>query len=144
MTWSTVADFATALTLLATAGVLIGLVNTLRDQRRQALLYLHGYLARDELSAAREAVRCRLSTIPYAAWTDDDKLHASRVCASYDQAGFLMETKVIAPAQAELLLRSSWGESVCDQYEALEGFLDARQTPSKTGRAFFVHFGRLY
>ncbi|HEV3041603.1 MAG TPA: putative molybdenum carrier protein [Candidatus Angelobacter sp.] len=69
---------------------------------------------------------------------------ANRVCASYDQAGILILDKAVDAKSAELFLRTSWGESICDQYEALQDFLEDWQTPWKRGKEFFIHFGRLY
>jgi hypothetical protein len=41
-------------------------------------------------------------------------------------------------------MSSSWGESICDQFEALQDYLADKQTPTRTGAEFFKHFTALY
>jgi hypothetical protein len=89
-------------------------------------------------------VRTELCKKPYADWTDDDKQAANDVCASYDQAAILLAARVLDSGSEKHFLRSSWGKSICHQYELLKDFLDDRQTPTETGREFFRHFGELY
>jgi len=116
-----------------------------RDQdKAQALFYLHKHLAKREFSVARRQVRTALWKKEYNEWSDEDKEMASAVCASYDQAGILILSKAVDTESADLFLESSWGESICDQYEALQEFLMDWQTPWKRGREFFAHFERLY
>jgi hypothetical protein len=145
LTWLEVgAQIGEIITGLSIVVLILSFRNELKSQRLQSLLYLHQYLAQDDLSAARRAVRTRLFKVPYGEWTDDDKIIANRVCASYDQAGILITSGAIDSKYAQALLSSSWGESICDQYEALAHFLDHQQTPRKTGREFFRSFSDLY
>lgn len=115
-----------------------------RSVRHQSLLHLHQYLAQDAFSASRHRVRTELYQKPYGNWNDRDKDDANSVCASYDQAGLLISNGTIDKKTTNSLLESSWGESVCDQYEALTPFLSDYQTPNKTGYEFFFHFTGLY
>jgi hypothetical protein len=134
-------------TIVASLGLIIAIVSLAREirtQNLQSLFYLHQYLAQDEFSEARRLVRTHLFSRPYEKWSEGDRAQASKVCASYDQAGILIEAGILASDARDLFLRSSWGESICDQYEALGGFLSSRQTPKKTGAEFFHHFTSLY
>lgn len=140
----TLADLGSAIGGIGLLIAVVALVKQLRAQNLQSLFYLHQYLAQDAFSAARQRVRTRLHAVAYGDWTDDDKAAANKVCSSYDQAGLLIGAGVLAKDTRKVFLSSSWGESVCDQYESLEPFLDAQQTPTRTGREFFAHFTALY
>lgn len=138
------AQIATIITSLSVMIVFLRFVNDLKNQRLQSLIYLHQYLSQDDFSIARRAIRTDLYRKQYSDWTDEDKSFANRVCSSYDQAGIMITGGIIDYNTAKVLLKSSWGESICDQYEALKDYLDDKQTPTRTGREFFRHFGDLY
>ncbi len=146
------ADFlANIATIFAAFGVLIALwrvSHDIRTRNQQSFFYLHQYLSQDGFSVARRELRERLREIDYEDWTEDDKASANRVCASYDQAGILITGGIVDSQSAEVFLRSSWGESICHQYEALSDYLDddrvKRGVSAIRGRDFFVHFGDLY
>ncbi|MGP0094367.1 MAG: hypothetical protein ACLPKB_31145 [Xanthobacteraceae bacterium] len=138
------AELATIVTSLSVLILLLSFVSNIRYQRLQSLIYLHQYLSQNDFSVARRAVRTILQKKPYCEWTEEDKLHANRVCASYDQAGILITGGIIDTRSAKVILKSSWGESICHQYEILATYLDDTQTPAGTGREFFRHFGDLY
>ena len=135
---------ALALAAIALCVTVFRLVNERKGERHHAFFYLHEHLAKSEFSVARRRVRTALWRKEYSEWDDEDREMANRVCASYDQAGILILDKAIDAKSAERFLRTSWGESICDQYEALQDFLNDWQTPWKRGKDFFVHFGRLY
>ena len=84
-------------------------------------------------------MRTELFKKDYSEWSEDDKEQANRVCASYDQAGILLSAGVVNPKTAKGFLSSSWGQSIVDQYESLEPFVNDKQTPTATGREFFHH-----
>lgn len=107
-------------------------------------LYLHRYLSRPEHGQARQHVRTQLPGKLFADWSPTDSASASVVAASYDQAQILIRSGAITGPQREFFLSSSWGESICHQYETLDRFLAHRQTPTATGKAFFRHFAELY
>lgn len=137
----------TLLELISALAIVVAVIQLTREVRSssvQSLFYLHQYLAQDTFSHARKVVRTQLCNKPYADWTGEDRDAANRVCASYDQAGLLMGTGVIPKRVKRLFLASSWGNSICDQYESLVPFLDDQQTPTLTGREFFRHFSWLY
>lgn len=140
----TLADVGSTIGGISLVIAVIALIRELRAQNLQNLFYLHQYLAQDAFSVARQVVRTRLHAVSYDEWTDADKAAANKVCASYDQAGLLIGAGVLAKPTRKLFLSSSWGESVCDQYESLRPFLDDQQTPTRTGREFFAHFTALY
>lgn len=138
------ADVGQMLSGFALLIAVIALIREMRSQNLQSLFYLHQYLAQDDFSEARRRVRTRLHAVAYGAWTEIDRAAASKVCASYDQAGLLLSAGVLSDRTRKLFLDSSWGESVCDQYEALRPFLAEQQTPTRTGVEFFKHFSDLY
>ena len=141
---STGAQIGTILTGLTIFFALVRLTREIRVQNLQSLFYLHQYLSQIDFGKARKAVRTKLFCKPYEEWTDEDKEAANNVCASYDQAGILISAGVLDDHTRKTFLSSSWGESICDQYECLKPFLDDMQTPNKTGREFFCHFTMLY
>lgn len=137
----------TALELISALAIVVAVAQLTREVRAssvQSLFYLHQYLAQDTFSHARKVVRTQLCNKPYKDWTNDDRDAANRVCASYDQAGLLMGAGIIPKRVKKLFLASSWGNSICDQFETLFPFLDDQQTPTLSGRQFFRHFSWLY
>ena len=140
----TLADLGSVVGSFSLIIAAIALIREMRTQNLQNLFYLHQYLSQDELSNARRRVRTEIHRREYHEWNDEDREAASRVCASYDQAGLLIGAGVLNDQARKLLLSSSWGESICDQYESLQPFLYDQQTPSRTGFEFFQHFTALY
>ncbi len=141
---STVAQLVQALAAVSIFVAMWGLRRQIRQQNLSSFFYLHQYLSAKEYSNARKLVRTELFKKPYANWTADDKQAANDVCASYDQAAILLAARVLDSKSEKHFLKSSWGRSICHQYETLKDFLDDRQTPAETGREFFRHFGELY
>lgn len=141
---SALAELGSALAGISVFFAVIQLTREMRSENLQSLFYLHQYLAQGDFSAARHIVRTRLHSLPYSEWCEGDRAVANTVCASYDQAGLLISAGILRKETKRLFLRSSWGESICDQYEALSSFLADAQTPNKTGADFFCHFAGLY
>lgn len=115
-----------------------------KGQNFQALFYLHQYLAQDEFGYARYMVRKELSEKDYSEWSVENKKYANEVCASYDQAGILISFGIMSAKTKRKFLKSSWGISICEQYDILNDYLNDKQTPLQTGREFFHHFTDLY
>lgn len=138
------ANLGTTLAGVSLIFVVVQLIREARGKNLQSFFYLHKYLSQNEFSAARHLVRTNLISKPYKDWVDEDKKMANKVCASYDQAGLLILTGIMNKKTKIMFLKSSWGESMCDQYEILSGFLSDKQTPNKTGKEFFCHFCDLY
>ena len=142
--WSIWADIATVLTSISLIGAIISLARETRTQNLQSFFYLHGYLSQDEFSKARKAIRTEQFCKLYSSWTEEDKMNANKVCASYDQTGIFLSMGILDKKTMQEFLSSSWGDSIIDQYESLAPFLDDNQTPTQTGREFFRHFAWLY
>lgn len=136
-----IANILTGITVFI---MIVQLRNQGRDQDIQSLLYLQEYLSKDDLNRARYMIRTELCSKQYGQWSAPDKETANKICASYDQAGIIVTEGIVSKKAATLFLKSSWGESICDQYEALKPYLDEFQTPHKTGTEFFRHFAALY
>lgn len=133
--------------VIASIGILIAVVSLTKEIRSQNLnnfFYLHEYLSQMDFSSARKHVRTSLYKKPYAEWSEEDRQDANQVCASYDQAGILLNNGIIDKKTKKVFLKSSWGQSIIDQYEALAPFLADQQTPHLTGEEFFHHFSELY
>lgn len=138
------AQWATIITSISILIAMIQLLREARAQNLQSFFYLHEYLSQNELGDCRRTVRTVLYKKPYQTWNEDDFRTANYVCASYDQAGILIDAGVINKKTKIAFLRSSWGQSIIDQYEALDNYLNDMQTPTQSGYDFFVHFGKLY
>lgn len=120
------------------------LTREIRNQNMQSLFYLHQYLAQDEASAAFHHVRTELHRRPFETWDEVDMRAANKACATYDQAGLLLSTGILNRKTRAAFLSSSWGMSICDQYETLVPYLREMQTPTRSGAEFFGHFAELY
>ena len=159
MDWSVIASISSFITSFSVLLVIIQIKKNSDTQNTSSFFYLHNFLSSEALMVARKEVRTVLYGKPYEEWTEEDKSNANRVCASYDQAGILLNYGIIDNKTKKLFLLSSWGKSILHQYEALAQFLDDRQSPACaccinkkptcekpkcTGRAFFEHFTRLY
>jgi hypothetical protein len=113
-------------------------------QNNNSLVYLHNYLSKDQFIEARHEIKVNLRFKDYDEWTDEDRSMANLICSSYDQAGILLAFGIVNAKTKRKLLASSWGVSICDQYECLAHYLEAKQTPSQNGKEFFKHFVALY
>ncbi len=112
----------------------------------QRLLYLHGFLSSSDQMAARRWLRARKDE---TAWDVKEDEFADVVSAAYDQAGILLLAPgLVNSKQTKYLLRSSWGKSICEQYELIEKRERHRalRGPHKTHTLLnhFTHFGDLY
>jgi hypothetical protein len=133
--------------IFSSIAVLIAIVQftrEIRTQNHQSFFYLHEYLSQDVFSVARRNIRTMEHGKPYEKWNVNDKNNANYICTSYDQAGILIEIGAIDKKTAVNFLKTSWGDSIIDQYELLSPYLDAKQTPTQYGRDFFRHFYLLY
>jgi hypothetical protein len=142
-------DIATIIAgLVAAVGAPIALLTFKADREQKVneqIFYLHDYLTRKEFHDSRLLIREHMPPKPIEAWTDAEKQAANFVCSSYDQAGILIVNRIIGPFPARVFLESSWGESICHQYEKLAPYLDSPRTPGGlTGREYFWTFGKLY
>ena len=144
MWWDVAADVATVITSVSLIITIIQLIRERGNENTASFFYLHKYLSQEQFSVARKKVRTELFKKDYSCWTEEDREHANRVCASYDQAGILISSGVVSKKAARGFLSSSWGQSIIDQFESLSPFLNDMQTPTLTGKQFFRHFEWLY
>ena len=141
-----VTGFISSLTTLIT---LLLLGSHRRAQRyswdAQRLLYLHGYLSNPEQMSARRMLRSKREV---ERWETEEDEQADKVSAAYDQAGILLLAPgLVNSKQTRYLLRSSWGKSICEQYELIEKREKHRALhgPVKSHGLgnHFTHFGAL-
>jgi hypothetical protein len=114
----------------------------------QRLLYLHSFLSSAEQMEARRSLRSKTDV---ATWQTKDDDFADVISAAYDQAGILLLAPgLVTSKQTKYLLKSSWGKSICEQFEHIEkreNYRDlTKSLPLKTHtlKNHFVHFGDLY
>lgn len=146
-------DFQALANLSQAGAMLVGLIallltlgqlsRSMRQANNSSLFYLHQYLTAAEFVEARRYFRTNPPPADYRNWSEEARRQANLVAASYDQAGILLDARAVAPADRDLFLRSSWGESICDQFDALRPFLLAPQTQTRNGYGFFRHFAAL-
>lgn len=106
--------------------------------------YLHSYLSNVDFHQARHHVRKLLSGKPFKNWCKTDEKNANLVAASYDQAQILLSSGLISEHLKSHFFNSSWGESICHQYELLSVYLWTNQAPHMKGGDFFRHFKEIY
>ncbi len=117
----------------------------IRDSDLHALFYVHGYLADERFAKARREVRSSLCSKPFKDWGEDEYEAADLVATSYDQAGILFNLGVVSDESKQRFLESSWGRSICDQWEVLDqDWLDEHKVVGRPARDFFIHFEGLY
>lgn len=126
-----------------TIGVIIAAVTLYKHWRVaqiQNFFYLHNLLSRQEYAAARRKMReygksprfRKDKTFPKSL-----KESADLVCASYDQAGILIEAGLLSSRDRRKFYESSWGQSIVEQFEWLRLYLNE---PGKDRIEFFRHF----
>lgn len=139
------ADIANIVASVSVFIAVISLAKEIKNQNIQSFFYLHEYLSQDHFSEARRQVRKKIYKKSfYSDYSEKELEFANRVCASYDQAGIIIKTKMINKNIVNEFIKSSWGRSIVDQYCSLKLFLDEQQTPNKIGRDFFEHFTYIY
>lgn len=113
----------------------------LEDARKtakgQALLDLASFLQAEDVRDARGIVRKAPKDHP---WSKDVERAAAKVCSSYDTVGTLIQAGVVEP----LPVIRQWGPSICECYEALEGFIREKQQPHESGSTYYSQFDALY
>ena len=102
------------------------------DNMIKLLRYLHEI----EFSQARMVVRYQLREKNYKDWTDLEKESVSKVCSSYDLAGFLIRARMINTKQ----FLKSWGKSICHCYSIMKPFIEDDQGPNLTDDRYWINF----
>lgn len=122
-----------------------------RSENSKILLYLHEYLSRNEYRDARRHIKFSMlgndgEIKHWLDWTNVDKKFAYEVCSCYDQAGFLLLSDLVDDKTRQFFLRSSWGESIKEQYKNLSLYLQTAQSETDGGppSKFFKHFVELH
>lgn len=86
----------------------------------QNLLALVDHLQREEVREARAHLLGTLSQKDYSAWSDDDKLTASRAAAAYDMAGILICRGLV---EQDAVL-DNWGPNIVRCYEVCQPLIE--------------------
>jgi hypothetical protein len=117
----------------------------------QRFTYLHEFLSDERYAKARYRLRkARKNGETYNPNEHDDPMDT--VCACYDQAGLiLLDADYIEDFDRSKFLKSSWGNSIIEQYEIIRQFEIEREA-ANGGNApnpystqdFFEHFRNLY
>lgn len=166
MSWVTIYKSSPDLQLIGNAlagmvgGVItfLGLWKKLRHEKKEEdrweaerFFYLHKYLSKPEFVQARRIIRKEKAKKPLDGdpntWDERIRDAADAVCASYDQAGQILLGGLISEKHKEAFLKSSWGESIRHQYDALQHFMEREDAERKAafGQAgkFFQRFSDL-
>jgi hypothetical protein len=100
------------------------IVATQEATRAQSALALANFLQSPEVREARQCVRSELSTKHHSQWSEDEKRHASVVCANYDVAAGLLRAK-LAPTD---LIVANWGPSIAHCHQVLSPYMTELRT----------------
>jgi hypothetical protein len=95
------------------------IVATQEASRAQSVVSIVGFLQSADVRAARQCVRSTLSKKHHSEWTEEEKGHASLVCANYDVAASLLKAK-LAPVELFVL---NWGPSIVHCHEILSPYI---------------------
>lgn len=95
------------------------IVATQEAARAQSALALANFLQTPEVQEARRCVRSELSTRHHSEWSENEKRHASIVCANYDVAAGLLRAK-LAPTD---LFVANWGPSIAHCHQVLSPYM---------------------
>lgn len=115
-----VAAFLSLAFLYRQVRVMVGqIIATQEASRAQSALAIVGFLQSTDVRAARHCVRSVLSLKHHSQWSDDEKGHASAVCANYDVAAGLLRAG-LTPID---LIAANWGPSIVHCHEVLSPFM---------------------
>lgn len=122
-----IAAFASLAFLYRQVRVMVDqIVATQEASRAQSAIAIVGFLQSTDVRASRQCVRSSLSKRHYSEWTDEERGHASLVCANYDVAASLLRAR-LAPVELIVL---NWGPSIVHCHEVLSPFMtDLRSKP---------------
>jgi hypothetical protein len=115
-----VAAFATLAFLYRQIRVMVDqIVATQEASRAESALAIVAFLQSSDVRTARECVRSILSTKHHSEWSDEEKTHASLVCANYDVAAGLLRAR-LAPTD---LIVANWGPSIVHCHQVLSQYM---------------------
>jgi hypothetical protein len=136
-----IAAFATLAFLYRQIKVMVDqLLATQHSSRAQTALAIVNFLQSAEARASRECVRGRLSQKPLHHWSEEDRKHASLVCANYDVAAALLRAD-LAPHD---LFVANWGPSIRHCYEVLTPYIGELRSKPGASAAYWSNFDWLY
>jgi hypothetical protein len=102
------------------------IVATQEASRAQSALAIVAFLQSADVRTARHIVRSVLSQKHHAQWNDEERDHASTVCANYDVAASLLRAG-LAPTD---LIAANWGPSIVHCHQVLSPYIsDLRSKP---------------
>ena len=122
-----IAAFATLAFLYQQVRVMVDqIIATQEASRAQSVIAIVGFLQSADVRASRQCVRAVLTKKHHSEWTEEERAHASLVCANYDVAASLLRAK-LAPVE---LIAANWGPSITHCHEVLSPFItDVRSRP---------------
>lgn len=112
------------------------IVATQEATRAQSALALANFLQSPEVREARRCVRSELSTKHHSQWSEDEKRHASVVCANYDVAAGLLRAK-LAPTD---LFVANWGPSIAHCHQVLSPYMTELRTKPGGHPEYWANF----
>jgi hypothetical protein len=112
------------------------IVATQESTRAQSALALANFLQTAEVREARQCVRSCLSQKHHSQWTDEEKRHASLVCANYDVAAGLLRAN-LAPTE---LFVANWGPSIAHCHQVLSPFISELRAKPGGHQTYWANF----
>ncbi|MFD9549326.1 hypothetical protein ACFWBG_18180 [Nocardia salmonicida] len=133
----TIAAGAGVSTAVIALGAAILVVWQVTEMRRaayaSAFKVVHDLLQTEEIRQDRRFVMANLRDQPFAVWSDDAKIRAERVCASYDSVGIMCRMRLI-PLEVVV---DPWGDSIRKCWNVLrplvESYRQERGVPGHWG-----------
>jgi hypothetical protein len=116
------------------------LVATQHSSRAQVTLGIVELLQSREARQSREHVRRQLSKMPQEEWSEEDRKHASLVCANYDVAAALLLAN-LAPTDLFVL---NWGPSIRHCYGVLRPYIENLRAQPGADPRYWSNFAWLY
>ena len=113
---------------------------TQEASRAQSAMAIVSFLQSPEARASRQCVRAVLSNRPHTEWSDEEKIHASLVCANYDVIASLLKAN-LAPME---LFVANWGPSISHCHQVLSPYMAELRAKPGAHPAYWSSFDWLH
>ena len=113
---------------------------TQESSRAQSAMAIVSFLQSAEARASRQCVRAILSSKPHTEWSEEEKAHASLVCANYDVIASLLKAN-LAPIE---LFVANWGPSISHCHQVLSPYMVELRAKPGAHPAYWSNFDWLH
>ena len=140
---STVQSIVLIVVLIVYARQLMAMQHQIETARQAAVgqnfLALINLLQSEDVREARRIVITVLVGRSFSDWNEEERRAAAKVCSSYGNAGFVVESGLVPP---EFLIEN-WGPSIRRCYAILRDFIKDLQSSEKMDSDYWASFDRL-